>query len=219
MELDDLKAAWQTLDRRLDTQTALNLHIFKDGKLDKTRRGLRPLFWGQIAQILFGVALILYAVSFWPQHLDVPHLLIAGLSVHVYGVLTIICAGVTLSMISRIDYAAPVVSIQKQLGQLRRFYVRTNIGLGLTWWFLWMPLMMMFFMDMFGADLYANAPDVIYSGTAIGVVGLLLTWWFHRWSRHPIRPRMAKAMEDSVTGVSLRKAQSILDEIASFEQS
>ena len=29
---------------------------------------------------------------------------------------------------------------------------------------------------------------------------------------------MAKAMEDSVTGVSLKKAQSILDEIASFEQ-
>jgi serine/threonine-protein kinase len=219
MELDDLKTAWQTLDRRLDAQTALNLHIFKDGKLDKARRGLRPLFWGQIAQILFGVALILYAASFWSQHHDVSHLLIVGVSVHVYGVLTIIFAGVTLSMINRIDYAAPVVSIQKQVGQLRRFYVRTNIGLGLAWWVLWIPLTMIFFMDMFGADLYADAPELIYSGTVISVVGLLLTWGFHRWSRHPSRPRMAKAVEDSVTGSSLTKAQRVLDEIANFEQS
>ena len=216
MELDDLKAAWQTLDRRLDAQTALNLHVFKDGKLDKARRGLRPLFWGQIAQILFGVALILYAVSFWPQHLDAPHLLIAGVSVHVYGVLTIICAGVTLSLINRIVYAAAVVSIQKQLGQLRRFYVRTNIGLGMAWWFLWMPLTMMFFMGTFGADLYANAPEVIYSGIAIGAVGLLLTWGFHRWSRS--RPQMAKTVEDSVAGGSLNRVQQALDEIAQFEQ-
>jgi hypothetical protein len=81
MELDDLKTAWQTLDRRLDAQTALNLHIFKDGKLDKARRGLQPLAWGQALQILCGVALIVWAVPFWSAHLDVSHLLLAGISV------------------------------------------------------------------------------------------------------------------------------------------
>jgi hypothetical protein len=218
MELDDLKSAWQTLDRRLDAQAALNLHIFKDGKLDKARRGLRPLVWGQAFQMLCGVALILISVSFWSSHLDIAHLLLAGLLVHVYGVLMIIFGGVTLSLIDRIDYAAPVLAIQKQLGQLRRFYIRTNIGLGLAWWFLWMPLMMMLFMSAFGADLYANAPSVIFSGTAIGAVGLLLTWWFHRWSRHPSRPQMAKTVEDSVAGGSLNRAQRVLNEIAQFEQ-
>ena len=218
MELDDLKTAWQTLDRRLDAQTALNLHIFKDGKLDKDRRGLRPLAWGQVLQILCGVGLIVLSVPFWSAHLEVPHLLLAGISVHVYGVLMIICGGATISMISRIDYAAPVLAIQKQLGQLRRFYVRTNIGLGMAWWFLWMPLMMMLFMSAFGADLYANAPSVIYAGTAIGTAGLLLTWAFDRWARHPSRPHMAKMVDDSVAGGSLNRAQRVLDEIAQFER-
>ncbi len=218
MELDDLKAAWQTLDRRLESQAALNLHIFKDAKLDKARRGLRPLAWGQAIQMLCGVALIPVAVGFWSAHPDVAHLLIAGLIVHVYGVLMIICGGATVGLIRRIDYAAPVLVIQKQLGQLRRFYIRTNIGLGLAWWFFWMPLLMMFFMATFGVDLYANAPSVIYCGTAIGVAGLLLTWTFHRWSRHPSRPRMAQMMQDSVAGTGLKKAQAVLDEIARFEQ-
>lgn len=218
MELDDFKAAWQTLDRRLDAQTALNLHIFKDGKLDKARRGLRPLAWGQAFQILCGVALIVLSVSFWTAHLDAAHLWLAGVSVHVYGVLMIICGGVTISLIGRIDYAAPVLAIQKQLAQLRRFYVRTNIALGVAWWFLWMPLLMMLFAGVLGVDLYAHAPSVIYSGLAIGGAGLLLTWVFHRWSLHPSRTGMAKIVEDSVAGNGLKKAQAVLDEIARFEQ-
>lgn len=218
MELDDLKIAWQTLDRRLDTQAALNLHIFKDGKLDKVRRGLRPLFWGQIVQMLCGVALVLLSVSFWTTHRDVAHLLLAGLSLHVYAVLMILCGGATIGLIRRIDYAAPVLAIQKQLGHLRRFYVRTSLGLGLAWWLLWIPLMMMFFMGVFGVDMYANVPEVIWINMAVGSTGVLATWWFHRWSRHPSRPRLAKFMEDSVTGSSLRKAQSVLDEIARFER-
>ena len=52
---------------------------------------------------------------------------------------------------------------------------------------------------------------------SIGIAGLPGTWWFHRWSRSPRRPRLAKAMEDSVTGGSLRKAQAILGEILHFE--
>ena len=35
MELDELKAAWTTLDQRLDAQAALNLHMYKEGKLDR----------------------------------------------------------------------------------------------------------------------------------------------------------------------------------------
>ena len=217
MELDDLKTAWQSLDRRLDAQNALNLHIFKDGKLDKARRRLRPLIGWQIVQILCGVGLVLMAVSFWTAHRDVPSLLLAGLSIHVYGILMIFFGGVTIGLIQRIDYAAPVLTIQKQLAHLRRFYVRTSLGLGLAWWVLWIPLLMMF-LGSFAVDLYANAASVIYAGMATAAAGLLLTWVFHRWSSNPRRPQLAKAVQDSLAGSSLTKAQSVLDEIARFEQ-
>ncbi|MEO7935289.1 MAG: hypothetical protein ABIR27_03440, partial [Dokdonella sp.] len=68
MEFDDMKAAWQTLDRRLGQQHALNLQLFRDSRADKARSGLRPLFWGQIAQIFFGMLMILLGVSVWSNH-------------------------------------------------------------------------------------------------------------------------------------------------------
>ena len=218
MELDDLKQAWQTLDRRLEQQNALNLRLTTDGKLEKARAGLRPLVWGQVAQIGFGVLLMLMAGSLWADHRDVPALLVSGLIVHAYGLAITILAGVTLGKISQIDYAAPVLGIQKQLAELRRLYIRNGMVAGLSWWLLWMPVLIM----LAGAGGNANGQAWLLSylptGTAIGVAGLLATWGFHRWSRHPNRPRLAKAMEDSMSGSSLRKAQAVLDELAQFEQ-
>lgn len=218
MELDDLKTAWQTLDRRLEQQAQLNFGILKQGKLDRMQSSLRPLFWGQIAQIAFGVAMILFGVSFWKQHSDVPHLLLAGLSVHVYGVISIVFAGVTLGMISRIDYAAPVLAIQKQLTQLRRIYIINGMCLGLSWWLLWVVVVTMLVMNGTGADLFVNVPSFVYGSLAAGIIGLLGTWWFLRWSRNPRRPRLAQVVDDSVTGSSLRRAKRFLEDIKQFEQ-
>jgi hypothetical protein len=61
MELDELKSAWQILDRHLEQQSALSLHIFKQGRLDRMRSTLRPLFWGQLLQMAFGLAFIVFA--------------------------------------------------------------------------------------------------------------------------------------------------------------
>lgn len=218
MELDDFKQAWQTLDRRLEQQNALSLRLYADGKLDKARAGLRPLFWWQVAQIVFGVLLMLIAGSFWADHRDMPAMLISGLLVHAYGLAITITAGITLGKISQINYAAPVLGIQKQLAELRRFHIRNGMVAGLSWWVLWLPLMAMFFMGAFGADLYANAPSVIWISAGVAIAGLATTAWFHRWSRHPNRPHLAQAMEDSMTGGSLRKAQRLLDELAQFER-
>ena len=218
MELDDFKQAWQTLDRRLERQNAINLRLYSDGKLDKARAGLRPLVWGQALQMGFGVLLMLIAGSFWVDHRDVPHLLLSGLVVHAYGLAITILGGVTLGMISRIDYAAPVLGIQQQLARLRRFYIRGGLVAGLAWWLLWIPLVTMGLMAAFGADLYANAPSAIWIGVAVGIAGLAATAGFHRWSRHPSRPHVTQAVDDSLTGSSLRKAQRLLDELAQFER-
>jgi len=216
MELDELKSAWQTLDRRLAAQSALDLNVLKEGKLDKLRHGLRPLFWGQVAQILFGVVLSVFSGSFWTQHVDVPHLLITGVSMHVYAVMTIVFAAVTLVMINRVDYAAPVLAIQKQLAKLRRTYIFNGLCVGLPWWLLWMTLLQIAAMDVFGLDLYTTAPEWVLACYAFGLLGLFTTWPLHRWSRK--RPKLAQTIDDNVTGTSLRNAQRFLQEIAEFER-
>jgi len=217
MELDEMKAAWQSLDARLAEQTALNLHLLRESRLDRIRRGLRPLVIGQVLQILFGAAIVILGGSFWPDHRDVPHLLVAGVLVHLYGVLAIAGAGITIGHVRRIDHAGPVVELQRRLAQLRRVYVASGLVVGLSWWFVWMPLLMVVFGHL-GVDLYQRAPSVIGWGTATGVIGLLLTWWFARWARSPKRPGMARAVDESLAGASITKAQRFVDELEQFQK-
>ena len=218
MELDDLKQAWQTIDRRLDQQGALQASMYRDGKLDTLRRRLRPLARGQVMQGLFGVVVVGLSAAFWSAHRQETPMLVAGLVMHAYGVLTIAMAGITLARLSRIDYAAPVLAMQKQLASVRRLYVLGGMLVGLPWWVLWLPALVMFFKAAFGADLYSNLQSWFWINIAVCVLGLAATWGFHRWSQHPSRPRLAKLVDDSLTGASLRKAQGVLDEIAQFER-
>ncbi|MGY1426422.1 serine/threonine protein kinase [Lysobacter sp. A289] len=218
MELDDFKLAWQTLDQRLQQHNALGLQLLRERGLDRARKHLRPLWWGQVAQMLFGLACVLLGATCWNLQTDQPPLLVAGIVVHAYGIATMIAGGVTLGLIGKIDYAAPVVRIQKQLAKLRRFYVASGAAVGLAWWVLWVPFLMVL------AGLDRNAEGLawlqswVYISLAFGFAGLLATWWFHRWSRHPSRPRLTKAMDDSVTGGSLLRAQARIDEIERFER-
>ncbi len=217
MDIDDLKLAWQGLDRRLERQNALAFQHFKDGRVRKARSRLRPLYWGQMLQILIGVLVVAASASVWTSHWQLLHLRLAGFVVHVYGVLLIIAGGRTLGFVSRIDDAAPVVAIQRQLAELRRWYVLTGMTIGLSWWLLWMPFMMVLAVRLAGVDIYVRAPAVFSLGTAIGVTGLLVTWGLHRWSRRPRWAWLALDMEDAMTGASLRRAQAVIEEIRQFE--
>jgi len=164
------------------------------------------------------VLVVVLSAAFWSQHRQEMHLFIAGVALHVYGVATIIAGGVTLGALSRIDYAAPVLAMQKQLAGVRKIYVISGMCVGLPHWVLWVPIVMMFFKAAFGADLYLKLPYFIWINLGVGIAGLLATWWFHHWARHPNRPRLAKLVDASVTGASLRRAQSLLDEIGQFER-
>ena len=215
MELDDMKAAWKTLNERLDTQAALNLHTFKEGKLDRLRRGLRPLVWGQAIQIVIGALVAVWGAGFWVAHREVPHLLIAGLTVHAAGLSMIALGALMEALIARIDYSEPVLTIQRRLAKLRTGYVRGGLAIGLPWWLLWIPFLMVL-IGYAGVDLYLRAPSVIWIGTAIGVSGLLATWVFFLWASN--RPQLSGQLENSAAGGSIRRAQACLDDIARFEQ-
>ncbi len=218
MELDDFKLAWQSLDQRLQQQNTIGLQLLRERGLDRARKHLRPLWWGQLAQMLFGLLCIVLGAVCWNTHGDDVPLLVAGIVVHAYGIATLVAGGITLGLIAQVDYAAPVVQIQKRLAKLRRFYVVSGAAVGLAWWVLWVPFVMVLAGLDSNADGQAWLQPWVYISLGGGVAGLLATWWFHRWSRHPGRPRMAKVMDDSVTGGSLLRAQARLDEIERFER-
>lgn len=217
MELDELKATWQALDRKLSQGNAIQLQLFKDGRFKNMRAGLRPLLWGQIVQILFGVVTVLIGIAFWSEHRDVMHLFCTGLILHVYGVVSIITAGFTLGRISSIDYAAPVLDIQKQLASVRHAYVGSGMVVGHAWWLLWIPYAVVVFAYL-GVDIITVAPGFIWISVGIGIVGLLAMWAFHRWASSSRGGKLGQRYVESLGGGSVRRAQRVLDEIARFEQ-
>lgn len=217
MKPDELKQAWQALGHQLERHAALNLQLFRDRKLEKARTSLRPLFWGQVVQILFGVLTILIGVAFWSQHRDATHLFCTGLILHVYGVLIIMTAGITLGKIREIDYSAPVLSIQKQAASVRRVYVGSSIVVGHSWWLMWIPFAIVVF-DFLGVDIVTTAPEFVLISIAVGIAGLLAMWGLHHWASSSHSGKFGQRYVESLSGGSLKRMQRVLDEIAQFEK-
>ncbi|MFZ5636065.1 MAG: hypothetical protein ACOY82_05705 [Pseudomonadota bacterium] len=222
MELDDLKQAWKTLDSQLALQNRLQLEALHERKIGKIRSNLRPLFWGQIIQMLFGAWMVLIGVDVWASHRDTLHLLLAGLTVHAFGVATIIAAGVVCGGIARIDHAAPVLELQRRLARLRKAYLLSGMIVGLPWWVMWVPFIMTLAMSATGIDIYAVAQassplaNWLNISIAVGALGLFGTWVFHRWSRHPKRAALGRKLDEAAAGGSLRRAQAELDALKRY---
>lgn len=216
-ELDDLKSAWQTLGRNLERQHALTIHQLRETKLTRFRSGFRWLVTGQVVQIICGVLLAAFAARFWINHLGVVHAMIYGISLHAYGVMLIIFAARDLSLIQRLDYAAPVLALQKQIADLRRWHVRTALWFGITGCFIWIPLMLAIFYSL-GADVWVRNPEVAGWFVVSGLVPAALLVGIVLWSRRPGRAKLAKNLEDNSVGRSVNRAQALLEEIAQFER-
>lgn len=215
MELDDLKAAWQTLDARLSRQHQLQFELLRERKLDTARRGLRGLVVGQWLQLLLGVGLILLGVACWTRNIEVPGLFATGVALHAFGVLTTVLAALTVVLVGTVDYAAPVTMIQRQLARLQRFYALNANLCGAPWWVMWV-LVVVGFAGLGKVDPDAPTPAWIVASFWIGVAGTLATWaWAWRRGRH-VEADLERTHGDGGDGI--RRGRRLLDEVARFEQ-
>lgn len=137
-------------------------------------RPTRTLRWpiaARIGEIVFGILLVAIAAPFWIAHRGTPHLLIAGLSLHVYAIAMMISAGIRIHMLVGFRLDEPVVTMQLRMARIRRVQVTTSLALGLAWWVLWIPCFMILFMS-WGVDVFARAPAWFYISLAIGFAGI-----------------------------------------------
>jgi hypothetical protein len=218
MELDELKTAWLALDRKLEQQRTLSLQVLREVKLHDAWRGLRPIWWGQVTQIVAGICLMLLFGPFWVAHRDTLHLMAPALLMHAYGLMFVLFAARTLTLMGRIDYAAPVLHIQRQLAELRRWRTRVEWPLfGIVGCFIWIPLMLVIFTVM-GADLWVLNPKFVYWNIVSGFVCVSFLYGAVRWAQQRGSQGARRALENWVSGRSIRKAQEELDTIARFEE-
>ena len=215
MELDEMKSAWEALNQQLKRENAISLALLTHQKLASTRSGLRPLFWGQMLQILFGACFLLLAVALWSTKPTAISVIVAGVVVHAYGIGCLIAAGTVMAAISNIDYSGSVLEIQDRLARLRRAYIVGGIVAGLTWWFLWVPLLMLL-AALVHVNLYAHAPSLVWVGLAVGVVGLGGMIFLYACSRKPSHEKLRRFVDQAMIAKSIQRAQAQLNEIRQF---
>jgi len=217
MELDELKSAWQILDKKISREYTISLASYHERKLEQARSSLQPLRRGQIIQLLAGCGVLIFAVLLWSTKPTAISVIVAGVVVHLYGIASIGFAGVVLGGIHGIDYSEPVLEIQQKLAKVRKAYILGGIFLGLPWWFLWVPFLMVL-AGLGGVNLYANAPSFVWINLGVGALGLVATWCLYSYSRDMSRPRLNRWVDNAITGRSLRRVQQLLEELRKFEQ-
>jgi hypothetical protein len=217
MELDDLKTAWRSMERRLEESEAATRAVRRDMKMDRTRTTLRRLSWGQAIMAAIWLAVAVIVAPFWVQHRAVPHLLLAGAALHVYAVMGIISSVIQLAWLASIDHAAPVVAMQRRLAILRRVRIWSQLIMGLPMWVLWVVATMVGAKWLWDVDLYAQAPAWIHVSLLVGAVGIVLSLWLPRRFGHtPRGSRFVQRVLDDLAGRSLVRVTRELDELAGF---
>lgn len=225
MELDDLKQALTRLDKRLEAQANVDLANARAAQRNRAADGLRPLARGQIGLIVSGVITAFIGVAAWhgsafstggiDGHIGP---FVSGIILHVYGVVMILFGVLVRVLLSSLDWAQPVVAIQRRLAKVRRAYVLAGIVIGLTWCVLWMPAMVAGFHLLFGIDIVAPSPGTwLWLGASglglMAAVGLLYLW-ASATGRTAITGGFARAF----TGAPLARTQAELAAIGAFER-
>lgn len=220
MELDEMKQAWQVLGQQLQRRNALAMQLFRDGRLDKLQRGMRPLVWGQALQIMLGVVLMLWGISFWSTHTAIWQAVACGVLMQIIGTLT--CAfPIRLMMMQQgIDYAAPVIMLQHRLAAMRAWRVKVEApAFAVLWGVAWIVALLMLAQyegDRVGLNLWQHLRPGFLPWLALTVlvsVGVVfLAWYVVRRLGH------GRWLDDRLAGGAIRHAEDALAEIANFER-
>ena len=179
--------------------------------MQRVKQALRPLFYGQLFQILIGIATIALGAQCWASNTQIPHRLTCGLIVHVYGVLLIIIAANVLVRIKRIDDSKPIEDVRHRVDDVKHFYLRFGSIIGFPWWLMWIP-----FAVTMGFDVVLH-PNSLYPGLIVGAIGLLCCFWLYRKVHQApssnVNQDKARSFRDAFAGKSLAKAYLAISEI------
>ncbi|MFN3192351.1 MAG: serine/threonine-protein kinase [Aureliella sp.] len=174
--------------------------------LNRVQKSLRPLFRWQLFQMAIAIGIILLGVQCWAPNTHIPHRLVSGIILHVYGIILIGCAAAVCTRINRIDYSRPVTEIRSRLDDVRRVYLGVGSMVGFPWWLMWIPATVAIGFDA------VLLPASLWVSLGVGVVGLAISLWLYLrllWSE----AESARKWQRGFEGESISNAFIALGEI------
>jgi hypothetical protein len=220
MELDNLKKQWERLDAKLDAAMRLNRRVLDERVLNKAAKAMARLGWSIAFELALGVVAVLMTGSFVADHILEPRFVVPGLVLHVFMIAQIGVLVRKIMMTRQIDYAAPLLQIQKRIESLEILSIRTVVWTLLVSPVLWAALLIVVPKGIAGIDVYAGLglkyilANVVL-GLAVIAVGLLVS---RRYAdRFPASPLGRKVMR-GLAGHNLAAAKRHLESLSQFEK-
>lgn len=206
MDMHELESAWKALDQRLATQGAALEDLRRRSGLRAAGARLRWLWLGQVPQLVVGLLIALWAGGYWTSHLAEPHLVVYGLVIHLYGIALLGAAVAQVAMLSRLDFQAPVLKVQRQLNDLAKLRIRAERALLLAGFIVWLPMMLVAARAV-GFDLWRHQPAVVAWNLAASLALMALVAW--------LSLRFRASFDRDAVGRRLREAEAELDALES----
>ncbi|MDG2222699.1 MAG: serine/threonine-protein kinase [Rubripirellula sp.] len=188
-------------------EMAGRLLLMRRHLMGQVEKSLRPLFRGQLLQVLLGIVLILLGVQCWALNTEIPHRVASGVILHVYGVLVISQAILVCTRIRRIDYSKTVDEIRSKLDSVRSGYLRAGVIIGFVWWLMWIPVSVAI-----GFDAVVLYPNSLIPSLVVGVVGFVISVWLYLRFLNSSETS-SDAAKRTFSSKSLQAAYLALDEI------
>ncbi len=218
MEFDDLRTAWQSLDARVEELERSSLALRRHGELARVQRALRWFAASPalgLAQDLVGIGLLAAFLRGGPHEARFVLPALALLACLVPSALTNLWQ---LAVVGRLDWSAPVLELQRSLARVRAVRVRVVGAIFLLAPLLWMPLLIVAAQGLLGVDVYRVASsEWIAANYLFGLLAIPVLRFAARRVTGRLSSRTLARIVDAISGASLARALSALDEIAGFE--
>jgi len=215
MELDELKASWQGLDRRVDELTAINRRLLTETISRKARWRLAPVLIGAVLNMIIGAWFALVWGKFWSAHLGTPAVAVAGIALHLASIGLIVIGVVRLVLVLRIDYTRPVLTIQRSLATLQEFEARSFHAVWFACWVLIPAALVAIVMGFAGVDLWERASGYLLANFVVCLAGGLAPPLLHYWARRR-RGKLASWMDAFLLSHSIARAKAAIAELDEF---
>ena len=220
MELQDLKNRWAEYDRKLDASLRLNTRILREINLDRVDSALKRLTRLIVFELLLDLAAVIALGAFIVSHIGEVRFLAPAVLLDVCAIGFVITSIRQLVALNSLDYSAPVVAIQKQLGVLRIERIRVTKWVLLLSPLLWTPLLIVALEGLFGVDAFRFLDGTwLAANLLFGLAFIPLMLWAarrlaDRWQGSPL----LQSLMDDLAGRSLIDAAGFLGTLSHFEE-
>lgn len=220
MELDDLRNVWLTLDNKLERSLAINERLLRERTFDRMRFRLIPTQISRLLEAGLGIVAVAVSIAVLTNHLQEPRYWIVMLSLAISAATVTSLIVFSLVQTMTINFASPVVQLQRSLHRIRLAEYRAFKWTLLTGIVAWCPVSLVLWELLTGVDALARvdskwlAVNMLFGLVCLGV-GQWLSLRYVECS--DLSPRM-QGLLDSLSGNAGKSLQRQLDSLTHFEQ-